>query len=199
MKLIRFALFSVVLLHHAAGCTQAAQTGDFLNASYPLPICTEEFGTPDTVTLQNGRFENAEASVSVDKDNILTADLTGDGADETIVPVYCGWNGANFVVPTLMIYTTGKDGGNGSPVLLARLDESDFGRDYGRYYPDDSLWSEVGRLTVAGNSLYVEKFSGGAHCCPEFSIMLQYRWDGTNLVSAGQPEQQLLENSGQSQ
>lgn len=204
MKLIRLVLFSAVVLHHAAGCSQvvpsgeAGQSGDFLNTRYPLPICTEEFGTPDTVTIQNGRFENADAAVFVDSDSILTADLTGDGADDTIVPVYCGWKGANFVVPTLLIYTSAN--GNSTPTLLARLDESDFGRAYARHYPDDSLWSELGRLTIAGNSLYVEKFSGGAHCCPEFSIMLQYSWDGTTLVSTGQLEKQALEeNPGQSQ
>ena len=186
MKQWTIPVLLVALFYHVNSHGQSPD--EFLNFTYPLPMCAKEFGTPKTVTLNQGEFQNQEFLVYLDREGILYGDVTGDGIDEALVPLYCGYYGANYTYMELLIYTR-KDGRLES---LTELNEQHFKDDYKRYYPDSILWSEVGDITTTNQTLIIVKPADGAHCCPQYDVTLKYRWEGQHFVITGKPTRQPL-------
>ena len=159
---------------------------DFLNFTYPMAMCVEEFGKdgmPKTASVKDGQFENQSVLVYVVDKDILYGDLTGDRIDEAIVPVHCGLAGANFDHVEILFYTLY----DGQPKLFARLDEQDFQRAYHRYHPGSTLWSAIDSLKVTNRKIVIEKSSDGPHCCPKHRVTLEYLWNGSHFVLNGKP------------
>ena len=152
---------------------------DFLNYSYNPTLCTQEFGSygiGKVVRVVNGEFSNAEVSYGVGP--ITYGDLTNDNNLEAIVQNSCWLQGANYGLSEIFVYTMK----NGQASLLAQLNDDDFKRDYVRYFPGGTLWfSASGGVTVVGGNLTISVPTEGAHCCPEYTTTLKYRWNGREL------------------
>ena len=160
---------------------------DFLNFTYSLPWCSNTFkgDIPSRVNVKNGHFKRGDSYVSVDRKNILYADLTGDGAEEAVVPVLCGPLHANYAGSDEVLIFTLR---NGTAVLLAELDEDVFQRDYERYYKSAYLSAESG-VRVDSTKLVIDKTSGECHACSDTyrTIALQYQWNGKGFALVGKP------------
>ncbi len=64
----------VALFYHVSSHGQTQNPDEFLNFTYSLPMCAKEFGTPKTVTLNNGEFQNEEFLVYLDREGIFHGD-----------------------------------------------------------------------------------------------------------------------------
>jgi guanyl-specific ribonuclease Sa len=95
-------------------------------------------------------------------DQIIFADLTGDGVDEAVVPISTGGSAGNFAYAVF-----GYQGGDLEELLVAK--------------------PEAGRVTVSvEDGVLVETQPIYApedpFCCPSQLRHIYYRWDGSELV-----------------
>jgi len=174
--------------------TSTAQAqADFNNLNYALPVCTQEFGAPLIVTVRDGEYVDDDVLVNVDSTAIIIDDIIPDGfgAQDILVPVYCGPFGANYSYANLLLYASN----NGQLELVAQLTEKDFQAAYESFYPNGTLWSEISSVVVSpvyAGALHINKPADGAHCCPETNVEFIYQWQGDRFALAGKPERSPL-------
>lgn len=188
LRTINFLLAALLLFNLNAAHSQNI---DFANFTYSLPDC-QEYQVPAQVTVRDGEYIDSQqqALVSVDLNHIIQADLTGDGSNESIVTVHCGWYGANYTSPQILIFSTRT----GQAVPIAQLADYLFAEEYRRYYQNSDLWPELS-VSASGNTLLINKGADGAHCCPEYQVVFSYVWNGQQMVSAGQPHRQKADGT----
>lgn len=162
---------------------------DFLNFTYHSSLCSKEYGRKGigkAVRVRKGEFKNKNVYFAVADNNIIYADVTGDGHEEAIVPVNCGATAANFSLSEVYIYTIK----GGRTTLLAEISDKDMERDYRRSYPDaESYWgvNENG-LKVKDGNLEIDVLADGPHASPKYIVTLDYRLSGKTLGLIGKPQ-----------
>jgi hypothetical protein len=175
---------------------------DFLNFTYPLTEKYKKYGFGNSVRVYSGECRitpepEEESYFKINK--ILYGDLTGDGHEEAIILVRYCFEKCNFSNKDVFVYTMQ----NGSPVLLTRLHFEDMEADYNRYFLPDKegggdMWSE-GDISLDDTGLLVaDRAAGGPHCCPEYGVILKYRWDGRRLTLVEKPLRMRVSQGAQS-
>jgi len=127
------------------------------------------------LTEQPGLVSFLDASGGAVAASLITyVDLTGDGAEEAIVPVSSGGEGGDIAV---FVFGYGPDG---LAELLRVLPES------------GSLKDNIvgGQLTVT-EPAYAP---GDPLCCPSQLQTTTYRWDGSRFVVADRRTEQAVDN-----
>jgi len=162
---------------------------DFLNFTYNSSLCSQEYGRKGIgkiVRVSNGEFKNKSVYFAVTDNQIIYADVTGDGREDAIVPVSCGASTANFSRSEVYIYTIQ----NGRATLLAGISDKDMERDYRANYPDaESYWgiNENGIKTNNGN-VAIDVLADGSHAAPKYIVTLEYHLSGGTLRLVGKPQ-----------
>jgi hypothetical protein len=156
------AVLLMALLALAAGCDGGGADGEATPGLSPTATPVPDIRQQD-LTAQPGveRFL-ASFGGEVDTSRIIYGDLTGDGAEEALVPVWSGGEGGDIAV---FIFGYG-------PAGLEELLQ---------YMPKDgSLTGDIvdGVLTIAEPTFA----PGDPECCPSLIRTTTYRWDGSNLV-----------------
>ena len=166
---------------------------DFLNATYPSSLCSQEYGEQGigkTVRVRNGEFKKGDVYFSVSGSAIIYADVTGDGREEAIVPIECGATMANFSLSEIYVYTIQS----GHATLLAEISDKDMERDYRHHYPDaESYWgiNENG-LKARDGKLGIEVLADGSHASPQYIVTLEYGLSGKTFGLVGKPQRRAL-------
>lgn len=113
-------------------------------------------------------------------DDVLFADLDGDGGDEAVVSVVCRY-GANGEQHTVQVWTL--DGNR--PVVAGRVTEAPETVAEASAFPP-----AVAGVAVEGDEVVVTFTTYGdddPHCCPSQSTAVRYTFDGDALVAGDEP------------
>ena len=126
------------------------------------------------------RLLDQVATGSVEPREIMFADVTGDGRDEAIVPVFSGGTLGNLAY---LVYT--MKSGKPALVLTRTLDRSSAG--------GLKMTVEGGRLVEVS----AEYGPSDPFCCPSVLKRTAFRWDGAMLQVAG--EERVISTPGPKQ
>lgn len=164
---------SLLLLALAAGCAKSDTDGELAVLNTPTsPATTEDVSSTATATpdVQDEDLAAVQEFISqnggeVDPAEITLADLTGDGAQEVIVPVTSGGTLGNIAV---FVYSADR-----LKELLRELP------------PEEARFGHI-RAEVDGMQLSISWPVYGpddANCCPSGGLRVRtYRWDGNALI-----------------
>lgn len=162
---------------------------DFLNFTYQSSLCSQDYGKEGigkTVRVRDGEFKSKNVYFAVTGDQIIYADVTGDGREDAIVPIDCGAVGANFSRSEIDVYTVQ----DGHAKLLAGISDKGLEGDYRRHYPDaESYWGlDADGLKVKGGHLEFDVLADGSHAAPKYIVTLEYDLSGGALRLVGKPQ-----------
>jgi hypothetical protein len=142
---------------------------DWANHTYPAETCPMGAVSEEPFTLVDGevRIETEMAGVGgvpgVFLEEVLSADLTGDGSDEAVVVLSCTGGGTAFVTQ-LSVWS----GGSGGPELLQVITPVFADRGY--------------RGTVIeGDTIVIDGLLPGPNdglCCPTIPAVEPWQWNG---------------------
>lgn len=168
---------------------------DFQNFTYTSTLCSQEYGRqgiPRLVPVRQGEFKKRNAFFTVAKDEIVYADVTGDGHEDAIVPVDCGNPAANFSNAEIFIYTIQS----GRATLLTEVNDKDLERDYRRSFADaESYWGIADKgVKVNSGKLEIDVLADGPHAGPKYIATLKYGLSGKTMRLEGKPERRASPN-----
>ncbi len=143
---------------------------DFRNFTFHADsACIDE---KEPVLVRDGKFRNESKKFDISVTDIIYGDLTGDGQDEAVVRLLCiGISSSR--ADEAILYTMQA----GQPVPISQLDPG-----HGAF---GSIWS----IGISNGILTVERLSSEIDAAtPQYVDTEMLRWDGRQLIEAGEPK-----------
>jgi hypothetical protein len=170
----------------AAKAAAGIRSIDFLNYSYQGSACGEDTGLPKTIKVRNGKFMDREKNFfNVAKAEIAYGDVNGDGAEDAVLLIRCGFGASSTYRPFEVQAYSFQDG---KAKLLARLGNSGLESDYKITNPDGMVMypAATGPKIVKGHVM-VQALTDGSLAGPENVATFDYQLSGDKFVLQGKP------------
>ena len=158
---------------------------DFLNFTYSPTQCNREYKIGSSVRVRNGVFRigrinnGAEFGIS----HAEYGDLNGDGNEDALVTAFCIPTPSNNAgMNEWFVYSIEQ---NGHFIALPGITEERLNQDYSRYFPGSILWRSS--ISIKNGYLVSESSADGPRCCPEYTVVMRYKWDGRKFMLSEQP------------
>lgn len=162
-----YAQAIMYVAHPPIGAGADLSAVDWRNFTYPTSCSTH--AKPVTLKNGQGRVEGFLFQIYPP----MFGDLTGDGRAEAVVPYSC--TGADFGGAHVFVFT----GTAAHPLLLAKL-PSPVSGNVNALDSVESVRIQRGLLRLSGRGYTAT----AAHCCPDLTITITYRWNDRTFVVA---------------